>query len=336
MTFSVTILGMASAMPTKNRFPTAQLLNVHERLFLIDCGEGTQMQLRKCGISPLKINAIFISHLHGDHLFGLFGLLSTMSMLGRKGELPIYAPSALREILADHLRYFGEGMAFTPVVHPVDTNLSELIYENRAMTVHSIPLKHRIEATGYLFREKTPQRNIHKHAIVKHGLSVTDIVQLKNGEDVTLPDGEIVTAAETTYLPYSPRSYAFCSDTAFSKKVIECVRGIDLLYHEATYQADREALAHETLHSTAAEAATVAKEAGVKKLLIGHFSSRYASDSGFLAEAQAIFPAVEIAHERTVFNLPLVKQDGTVNAKELRFESRKAQRKELTFENVGT
>ncbi len=296
-------------MPTKNRYPTAQVLNIHDRLFLIDCGEGAQMQMRRCGISPLKISAIFISHLHGDHLFGLFGLLSTMSMLGRKGEFPIYAPAKLKDILDDHLKYFGEGMTFTPIVNAIDTGKPALIYENRAITVHTIPMKHRVAAAGFLFREKMPQLNVYKHAIVKYGLSITDIVQLKNGEDITLPDGEVVTSDGITYLPYSPRSYAFCSDTAFSKKIVECVRGVDLLYHETTYQTDRAELAHETMHSTAAEAATVAKEAGVKKLLIGHFSSRYPNDNGFLHEAQSIFPNTDIARERETFEVPLLKHE---------------------------
>jgi len=307
MTFSITILGNASAMPTKNRFPTSQVLNVHERLFLIDCGEGTQMQLRRCGISILKLNAVFISHLHGDHLFGLFGLLSTMSMLGRKGDFPIYAPIGLKNILDDHLKYFGEGMTFTPIVHGINTNKSELIYENRAITVHTIPLRHRVPCAGFLFREKTPQLNVHKHFIVKHALSICDIVQLKNGDDVTLPDGEIVTSEAATYLPYAPRSYAFCSDTAFSKKVISQVQNVDLLYHETTYQNDRVPLAHETMHATAAEAATVAKEASVKKLLIGHFSSRYSNDHGFLAEAQSVFPNTTIAKEKETFEIVLKK-----------------------------
>jgi ribonuclease Z len=297
MSFSITILGNASAMPTKQHFPTAQILNVHERLFLIDCGEGAQMQLQQCGLSFLKIKAAFISHLHGDHLFGLFGLLSTMSMLGRKGEFPIYAPEGLQQILSDHLKYFGTEMDFIPVVHAIDTTCVNLIYENKAMTVHSIPLKHRVPAVGFLFRERTPQLNVYKEMLEKHNLHFSEIIQLKEGKDVLRDDGSIITVAETTYLPYSQRSYAFCSDTAFSEEVIEVVRSVDLLYHEATFQNDCRDLAEETMHSTAAAAATVAKTAGVKKLLIGHFSSRYTDENSFLQEAQAIFPNTEIAEE---------------------------------------
>jgi ribonuclease Z len=303
MTFSVTILGNASAMPTKRHFPTAQVLNIHERLFLIDCGEGAQMQLQQCGLSFMKIGAAFISHLHGDHLFGLFGLLSTMSMLGRRGEFPIYAPDGLQQILADHLKYFGAEMQYTPVVHSIDTAQPALIYENKAMTVHSIPLKHRVQAAGFLFRERTPQLNVHKDMIGKYNLSFPEIIQLKRGEDVLRDNGAVISAAETTYLPYQPRAYAFCSDTAFSEEVIAAVRGVDLLYHEATFQNDRRDLAIETCHSTAADAANVAKAAKVKKLLIGHFSSRYTNENGFLQEAQAIFPNTEIAEQLSVFEV---------------------------------
>jgi len=307
MTFSVTILGNASAMPTKQHFPTAQMLNVHERMFLIDCGEGAQIQLQQCGLSFLKIDAVFISHLHGDHLFGLFGLLSTMSMLGRRGTFPIFAPEGLEQVLANHLKYFGTEMQYTPVVHTINTALPEQIYENKAMTVYSIPLKHRVPAAGFLFREKKPQRNVHKEMIEKYGLSFYEIIQLKRGEDVIRDTGAIITSAEATYFPYQPRSYAFCSDTAFSEEVIEAVQGLDLLYHEATFQNDRRDLALETMHSTAADAATVAKSAGVKKLLIGHFSSRYTDENNFLQEAQAIFPNTAIAEELKTFEVALDK-----------------------------
>jgi len=303
MIFSVTILGNASAMPTKKHFPTAQILNVHERLYLIDCGEGAQIQLRQAGLSFLKIDAAFISHLHGDHLFGLFCLLSTMSMLGRRGEFPIYAPESLLQVLNDHLKYFDTEMQYTPVVHPIDTTRPALIYENKAMTVHSIPLHHRTPTAGFLFRERRPQLNIHKDVIAKYGLSFQEIIQLKQGEDVHRNNEPTISVAETTYLPYQPRSYAFCSDTAFSEEVIAAVRGVDLLYHEATFQNDRRDLAVDTMHSTAADAATVAKSAAVKQLLIGHFSSRYTDENGFLEEARAIFPNTEIAEELKVFSV---------------------------------
>ena len=304
MTFSVTILGSASAMPIKNHFPTAQLLNIHEQYFMIDCGEGAQMQLKRYGFSMLKINHIFISHIHGDHTFGLFGLISTMSMLGRSVDLHIYAPALLEEILHSHLHYFGKHITHKIVFHAVNTDDSTLIFENNAITVHAIPLKHRVPAAGFLFREKIPPRNVHKHLIVKHNLSIHDIVRLKNGEDVLLPDGELLAAETMTYQPYEPRSYAFCSDTQYSEKVAEQIQGVDLLYHEATYANDKIDLALETGHSTAENSAKVALEAGVKKLLIGHFSSRYTDYNTHLQEAQATFPHTEIASEGKKISIP--------------------------------
>ncbi|MDR3132405.1 MAG: ribonuclease Z [Prevotellaceae bacterium] len=297
MTFELTILGTSSALPTKEHYPTAHVLNVHERLFLIDCGEGAQIQMLRAGLSTSRLDAVFISHLHGDHLFGLFGLLSTMSMLGRKKELPIYGPAQLEEVLHDHLRHFGMDMSFQAVVHPVDTDAPALIYANPEMTVHSIPLKHRVPTTGFLFREQLPERNVHKHLITAHHLPVSDILQLKNGNDITLPDGQVLTCETATYLPYIPRSYAYCSDTMFSETVVEQVRDVDLLYHEATYLSDKIDLAQRTMHSTAADAATVAKQANVKRLLIGHFSSRYGKKERFLQEALPIFPKTQIAEE---------------------------------------
>ncbi|MDR2801652.1 MAG: ribonuclease Z [Prevotellaceae bacterium] len=297
MTFELTILGASSALPTKEHYPAAHVLNVHERLFLIDCGEGAQIQMLRAGLSISRFDAVFISHLHGDHVFGLFGLLSTMSMMGRKKELPIYAPAQLEDVLRDHLRYFGIDMAFQPVVYPVDTGAPALIYKNPVMTVHSIPLKHRVPTTGFLFREKTPQRNVRKNVIAAHHLQVNDILQLKNGNDVTLPDGQVLACETATYLSYAPRSYAYCSDTMFSETVIEQVRNVDLLYHEATFLSDKSDVAQRTMHSTAVDAATVARRADVKRLLIGHFSSRYGNKEHFLEEALPIFPHTQIAEE---------------------------------------
>lgn len=296
MTFALTILGISSALPTKEHYPTAQVLNVHERLFLIDCGEGTQIQMLRAGVSLSRLDAVFISHLHGDHVFGLFGLLSTMSMMKRKADLPIYAPVQLKAVLHSHLRYFGSEMTFRTVVHPVDTETPALIFENQSMTVHSIPLKHRVPTTGFLFREKTPH-NMRKRLTATYNLPASDILQLKNGNDITLPDGKILTCQAATYLPYIPRSYAYCSDTMFSETVVEQVRNVDLLYHEATFQSNKADIARRTMHATAADAATVAQQAHVKRLLIGHFSSRYGNKESFLQEALPIFPNTQIAEE---------------------------------------
>jgi len=263
------------------------------------------MQLLRSGIS-LRIHAIFISHVHGDHLFGLFGLLSTFGMMGRKDKLTIYAPAQLQDILNDHLKYFGEGMTFPLAVHAINTEAPEQIYENDDITVHTIPLKHRIPTSGFLFREKMPLRNLHSRLIAKYNLPPQAMVKLKNGENITLPNGDILENETVTYLPYYPRSYAYCSDTLFSEQVIEQVKNVDLLYHEATFLTDKMEVAHQTMHSTAAEAATVAREANVKHLLIGHFSSRYKCDELFLQEAQPVFPHTAIAKELATFEIPLI------------------------------
>ncbi len=309
MTFSLTVLGSSSALPTKHRFPTAHVLNVHERFFLVDCGEGTQMQLRKYGIRLSRLNHIFISHLHGDHLFGIYGLLSTLSLLGRTGDLHIHGVKQLEYVLNDHLKYFGGDFSYKVIFHEVNPRKQELVYEDKGLTVHSIPLKHRIPCCGYLFREKTPQRSIHKWTIERYNLGLADIVRIKNGEDYTLPDGEVIPNSKLSFQPYEPRSYAFCSDTEYSEKVVEAVKGIDLLYHEATFAENLADVAKQTGHSTAAQAATVALQAGVKRLVIGHYSSRYTDEKVLLDEALKVFPNTELADEGKILDVPLVRYD---------------------------
>lgn len=308
MTFSVTILGSSSALPTKNRFPTSQVLNIHDRFFMVDCGEGAQIQMRRFGkVKFSRLNHIFISHLHGDHVFGLFGLISTLSLLGRTADLHIYAYGQLDMILKDHLKYFGDGMSYKVIVHPINTRANEIIYEDRSMTVETIPLKHRIPTCGFLFKEKTPQLNIHKDCIEKYSLSLAQIAQIKYGNDFELPTGEIIPNKELTYLPYQPRSYAFCSDTAYSEKVIDIVKGVDLLYHEATFLDNLKDMAKQTMHTTAKQAAEIAKQAEVKRLLIGHFSSRYDNVEGFYDEASTVFSHTNIVEEGQTYCIPLVK-----------------------------
>jgi ribonuclease Z len=306
MTFSLTVLGSSSASPTEDRFPTAHVLNVHERFFLIDCGEGVQMQLKRFGnIKYSKLNEIFISHLHGDHVFGLFGLISSLDLMGRTEDLNIYAHNDLEEILDNHLKYFGTNMSYCIVFHPVDTYANEIIYENPFMTVETIPLKHRIPACGYLFREKMPQRNIYKELITEYNIAIADIIRIKNGENFITASGEEVSNENLTYIPYMPRSYAFCSDTMYSEKVAEIVTGVDLLYHEATFLNDLQDMAHQTAHSTTVEAAEIALKAGVKRLLIGHFSSRYENRmlSQFQKEAQYVFPNSDIVREGMTYEI---------------------------------
>jgi ribonuclease Z len=306
MTFSLTVLGSSSALPTEDRFPTAHVLNVHERFFMIDCGEGAQIQLKRFGnVKYSKLNDIFITHLHGDHIFGLFGLISSLDLMGRSDDLNIYAHSDLKAILDNHLDYFGTNMSYRVVFHPVDTSSNEVVYEDSDMTVETIPLKHRIPTCGYLFREKMPQRNIHKDLIAKYNIPIADIIRIKNGDNYTTAAGDEIPNSQLTYLPYMPRSYAFCSDTMYSERVAEIVAGVDLLYHEATFLNDMRDMAHQTAHSTTVEAAEIALKAGVKRLLIGHFSSRYENRmlEQFRREVQYVFPNADVVMEGMSYEL---------------------------------
>ena len=304
MTFEVTILGSGSAAPSANLHHTAHALNVHEQFYLIDCGEGTQERMRQYGISPMKLNAVFISHLHGDHVFGLPGIISTLNHLGRKTPLHIFGPMPIGEILQFHLQHFEQNLGYEIILHELNARENVLVYENKVMEVTTIPLRHRIPSCGYLFREKTPARNVDKKAIEKYGLSLKQIVALKNGEDILLDNGTLLTNAEATYIPYPPRSYAYCSDTLYSGKVVSLVHGVDLLYHEATFLDKDKALAKETGHTTALQAAKAAATAEAKQLLIGHFSSRYKDTSLSLDEARTLFQNTLLAREGETITIP--------------------------------
>lgn len=307
MNFSFTSLGCTSALPTVNRFPSAHVLKVRERLFLIDCGEGCQMQLRKYGFSFLKIREIFISHTHGDHIFGLFGLLSTMSMIGRSSDLFIYAPSSFGEILSSLIKHFGGGFRFK-VIHVVVKGVApERIIDSKSLEVLSFPLNHRGECFGYLFREKSPQRNIYKDSISQRELTLFEIARLKEGQDVVRESGELLKNEELTYLPYTPRSFAYCSDTAPFDLLPTYIEGVSLLYHESTFASDLSKMAADTMHSTARDAALCAKKSNAKKLIIGHFSTRYKDLSLFVNEAREIFEDCEIAEAGKEFVVPLLK-----------------------------
>lgn len=293
----VTILGCASAKPTANRHPSAQIVNVDEQYYLVDAGEGVQKQMFRYGINPLKLRGIFISHLHGDHVFGVFPLISTLGLYGRRTPLKIFAPRPFGEILESHLRYFDSELPYEVEWVEVDTTAHRIIFENNSLEVWSIPLRHRVPASGYMFREKMPELNVDKFKIERYGLSVKQIVAAKRGEDIALDDGTVIPNAEITYLPRQPKSYAYCSDTNRSAMVARRVKGADLLYHEATYAATERRQAKERGHSTSVDAAEIALAAGAKRLIIGHFSSRYKEPSVLLDEARAVFPATDIATE---------------------------------------
>ncbi|KPL17345.1 MAG: ribonuclease Z [Bacteroides sp. SM23_62] len=303
MSFRLTILGSSSALPTSERFPTAQLLNVNERFFLIDCGEGTQMQLRKYRIRLGKIHHIFISHLHGDHIFGIFGLLSSFSLLGREEPLHVFGPEGLEELVLDHLKFFQNDLGFELYFHRIQCRRPALVHEDKNITVLSLPMIHRIPTCGFLFREKPRERNILKEKIIEYNIPVKDIVKIKQGADFILPDGTSIPNALLTLPPPAPRSYAYCSDTRPNKVNIPHLEGVDLLYHEATFAQEDASLAHETFHSTARQAAELAAGAGVGRLLIGHFSSRYKDISLLETEAREIFPGTTLVNDGDRFEV---------------------------------
>ena len=307
MNFTLKVLGTASALPTTERYPSAQVLDVRGRLFMIDCGEGAQIQLRKAGVSFLKIEHICLSHIHGDHLFGLFGLLSTMGMLGRSSDLDIYAPASFRPVLDFFLSSFGEGIKFGINFVPLEMKEPEVVYENRTVELLAFPLNHRVDTYGFMIREKLPPYNVHKEAISRYGLSLTEIGTLKRGEDVLRPDGSVVRSDEAAYVPYVPRSYAYCSDTAPFSELSRWIAGVDLLYHEATFPAEMSEMAEKTFHSTTLQAAQTALDAGAKRLLVGHYSSRFPSVDFYLDELKTVFPNAELAHDLDEFEIPLLK-----------------------------
>ena len=276
-------------MPTTERYPSAQVLNVRGRLFMMDCGEGAQIQLRKAGVSFLRIEHICISHIHGDHIFGLYGLLSTMAMLGRTAPINIYAPKSFAPILDFFKSKFGEGILYDINYVELDMAAPEVVYESRNIELLAFPLNHRVETFGYIIREKMPPFNVHKEAIAKYGLTLSEIGTLKRGEDVVRED-MVIANSEAAYRPYQPRSYAYCSDTAPFPELAQWVKGVSVLYHEATFPAEMTEMAAKTFHSTTLQAAQCAKDAGAGRLLVGHYSSRYPSVEFYLDELRSVFP----------------------------------------------
>lgn len=290
MSFKLTILGYNSAVPKRNVAPTAQLLEMANQHFLIDCGEGTQVQLRKAKARFSKINHIFISHLHGDHVFGLIGLISSLQLLGRENALHIYGPKGIQDFITNQLRHTESVCSFQIVFHELDKSESELIYEDEKMTVRTIPLSHRIYTNGYLFCEKTKPRKLRMEAVWNaKEIEICDYENLKRGKDFVLASGEIIPNSELTSDPPKPLSYAFCSDTRYKPDIIPLIKNVDLLYHESTFLSDLQELANKTAHSTAKEAAMIARDAEVGQLILGHFSNRYDDLSVMLEEAKPIF-----------------------------------------------
>lgn len=295
--FELHILGCGSALPTTRHFPTTQVLNVRDKLFMIDCGEGAQIQLRKSRLKFTRLNHIFISHLHGDHCFGLPGLISTFGLLGRTADLHIYTPPGGESLFAPLLEFFCKGLPYNVFFHDFETKKPTLIYEDRSITVTTIPLKHRIPCCGFLFKEKPRPNHILRDMCDFYKVPTSMLNIIKNGSDFLTPDGELIPNSRLTRPSEPPRSYAYCSDTIYKENIVEQIKGVDLLFHEATFVQSELARAKETYHTTAAQAATIALKAEVKQLLIGHFSARYEDESVLLQEAKSVFPNTLLAKE---------------------------------------
>lgn len=306
MSFIFNTLGSSSALPTSTRYPAAHVLNVDERFFLIDCGEAAQIQLRKYKIKFGQINHIFISHLHGDHVLGLPGLLSSYSLLGRKKAIHIYAFKEIQQFISCFSGLIGNPLPFKVVIHNLNPSVPETIYEDNKLSVKSFPLKHSTNTCGFLFKEKAKERNIKKQYIDNYNISIKEILNIKAGADYKTEDGVIIKNKEITLPPYKPRSFAYCSDTSYTESIIPIIEHVDLLYHEATFGRENKNLAHETLHSTASDAGLTAKKANVNTLVIGHFSARHRDISHILNEAQEIFPNTHASYEGAAFE---VKQE---------------------------
>lgn len=303
MSFTVTILGSGAAIPLLNRYPTAHVVQVNNTMILLDCGEGTQMQLRKYVSKSLRISHIFISHLHGDHFYGLIGLVNTFHLLGRQKELHVYGIPPLKQILDLQLEHSWTTLAYPLIFHPIDPERSEVIMEDKHISVSTIPLNHRIPTCGFLVSERHPRRKIRKDFLEKVKVPHSEFERLRNGGNFIDAQGQEYPNEIITDEPRPPKSYAYCSDTAFHESLIPQIRGCDLLYHEATFTKDKQEDARAKYHSTARDAATMALQAGVKRLMIGHYSARYSDAEPLLKEAMAIFPNTIAAEDGKVVEL---------------------------------
>ncbi len=306
MSFILNTLGSSSALPTSTRYPAAHVLNVDERFFLIDCGEAAQIQLRKYKIKFGQINHIFISHLHGDHILGLPGLLSSYSLLGRKKDIHIYAFKEIEQFISCYSGLIGNHLPFKVIVHNLNPSAPEIIYEDNKLTVKSFPLMHSTNTCGFLFKERPKKRNIKKQYVDQYNISIKEILNIKEGADYGTNTGTVLKNKEITFPPYKSRSFAYCCDTVYSESIVPVIKHVDLLYHEATFGKENKDYARKTLHSTATDAALTAKNAHANTLVIGHFSARNKEISHLLEEAREIFPNTHAAYEGAAFE---VKQE---------------------------
>jgi ribonuclease Z len=303
MSFEITILGCGSASPTSFRNPSAQVVQVQERSFLIDCGEGTQVQIRRNKIRMQKINHIFISHLHGDHYFGLVGLLSTFHLLGREKELHVYGPEDLKNIIYTQLNASKTYLKYELHFHALNFSEKQLLFEDKRVEVYSFPMRHSIEVCGFLIQEKTKPRKINRKAVDAYEVPVYELNNVKDGADYTMEDGQVIDNAKLTFEPNPSISYAYCSDTFYYPLLAESIQNVSLLYHEATFGKELEKLAKQTKHSTAEQAALIAKAANAKQLLLGHYSARYIDLNVLLDEATEVFENTLLASDGMKINL---------------------------------
>ena len=297
----LTILGCYAATPRTLTNPTSQVLEIRNRMFLIDCAEGTQVQLRKNKIKFSQINHIFISHLHGDHFYGLIGLVSSFMLLNRTADLHIYGPMGIKEVITLQLRLSSSWATYGLFFHELESDAAELIYEDEKVTVTTIPLKHRIYTNGFLFSEKTGEKKLNAEAMKKYQIEMCFFQNIKNGKDITLDDGTVLPNDLLTFEPVPPKRYAYCSDTVYDESLASALQNVDVLYHESTFLESESVLAQKTMHSTAKEAAAIALGANVKQLILGHYSTRYANIGLFKEEAQTVFPNILLADDGVSF-----------------------------------
>ena len=301
--FKVYILGCGSALPTLRHNPSSQIVELRDKQFMVDCGEGTQLQLRRSKINFTRIGHVFISHLHGDHCFGLIGMISSFGMLGRTAPLHIYAHSDLEPLLRQQLDYFCQGLEFKVEMHPIDPTQNKVIYEDKSLTVTTIPLEHRVPCCGFLFREKELLPHIRRDMIDMYGIPLSQINNIKNGIDWTSPEGVVIPASRLTTPADKARSYAYCSDTTFKPEIVPMLEGVDTLYHQRTYADEAKPRARKHHPSTASEAAQIASSAKAGKLILGHFSARYNNEMTMLEQARKIFPNTLLASEGSTIEL---------------------------------